>query len=46
MIQTDTELIAAVTERDLKVFEDEYDDKETADAVRKLKIGESYDADS
>lgn len=45
LINTETEIISAITERDLDSFKDDFDDEETGPAVKKLKIGESYDAD-
>ena len=45
LINTEGETITAVTEKELDSFKDDFDDDETAQAVKKLKIGESYDAD-
>lgn len=45
LINTESEIITAVTEKELDSFKDDFDDDETAQAVKKLKIGESYDAD-
>ena len=45
LINTEGEMITAVTEKDLDSFKDDFDDEETGPAVKKLKIGESYDAD-
>jgi acyl-ACP thioesterase len=45
LINTETEIISAITEKDLDSFKDDFDDEETGPAVKKLKIGESYDAD-
>lgn len=45
LINTEGEMISAITENDLDSFEDDFNDKETAQEVKKLKIGESYDAD-
>ena len=45
LINTETETIAAVTKKDLDSFAADFDDEETGPAVKKLKIGESYDAD-
>ena len=45
LINTETETIFAVTEKDLDSFKDDFDDDITGPEVKKLKIGESYDAD-
>lgn len=45
LINTEGEMITAVTEKELDSFKDDFDDDETAQVVKKLKIGESYDAD-
>lgn len=45
LINTEGEMITAVTEKELDSFKDDFDDDKTAQAVKKLKIGESYDAD-
>lgn len=45
LINTETETISAVTEKDLDLFKDDFDDDVTGPEVKKLKIGESYDAD-
>lgn len=45
LINTEGEIITAVTEKELDSFKDDFDDDEIAQAVKKLKIGESYDAD-
>lgn len=45
LINTEGEIITAVTEKELDSFKDDFDDDKTAQAVKKLKIGESYDAD-
>lgn len=45
LINTEGEMITAITEKDLDSFKDDFDDEETGPAVKKLKIGESYDAD-
>ena len=45
LINTEGEMISAITENDLDSFEDDFGDDETAQEVKKLKIGESYDAD-
>jgi len=45
LINTEGETISAITKKDLDSFKDDFDDEETGPAVKKLKIGESYDAD-
>ena len=45
LINTETETISAVTENDLDSFKDDFDDDVTGSKVKKLKIGDSYDAD-
>ena len=45
LINTETEIICAITEKDLDSFAVDFDDEDTGPAVKKLKIGESYDAD-
>ena len=45
LINTETEMIIAITEKDLDSFKDDFDDEETGPAVKKLKVGESFDAD-
>ena len=40
LINTESEIITAVTEKELDSFKDDFDDDETAQAVKKLKIGE------
>lgn len=45
LINPETETIIAITEKDLDSFKDDFDDDTTGEAVKKLKIGESYDAD-
>lgn len=45
LINTEGEMITAITEKDLDSFKDDFDDEETGLAIKKLKIGESYDAD-
>lgn len=45
LINTETETISAVTENDLNSFEDDFGDDVTGPEVKKLKIGDSYDAD-
>lgn len=45
LINTEGEMISAVTEKDLDSFTKDFDDEETGPAVKKLKIGETYDAD-
>ena len=45
LINTEGEMISAVTEKDLDSFKKDFDDEETGPAVKKLKLGESYDAD-
>ena len=45
LINTETEMISAVTEKDVDSFKDDFDDNEIGPALKKLKIGESYDAD-
>jgi len=45
LINTEAETISAVTEKDLDSFKDDFDDDVTGPEVKKLKIGDSYDAD-
>lgn len=45
LINTDAETISAVTEKDLDSFKDDFDDDVTGPEVKKLKVGDSYDAD-
>lgn len=45
LINTETEIISAITEKDLDSFADDFDDDVTGPEVKKLKIGQSYDAD-
>lgn len=45
LINTETETISAVTEKDLDSFKDDFGDDVTGPKVKKLKIGESFDAD-
>ena len=41
----DVESLSDKYKKELDSFKDDFDDDETAQAVKKLKIGESYDAD-
>ena len=45
LINTETETISAITENDLDSFKYDFDDDVTGPKVKKLKIGDSYDAD-
>ena len=45
LINTEGEVISAVTENDIDSWKEDFDDEETGLAIKKLKIGESYDAD-
>ena len=46
LINTEGEIISAVTAKDLNSFIDDFDaDPEDIAKIKKLKIGESYDAD-
>lgn len=45
LINTEGEVISAVTENDIDSWKEDFDDEETGPAIKKLKIGESYDAD-
>lgn len=46
IINTETESISAVTERDLKQWTEDYEGDDTGEkAVKALKVGESYDSD-
>lgn len=46
LINTETESISAVTERDLKQWTEDYEGFDEGEkAVKALKVGESYDSD-
>lgn len=45
MINTETEVVAAVTENDVDGFGEDFGDDALAKALKGLKVGETYDAD-
>lgn len=46
LINTETETISAITEKDLKSFTEDYgDDGYVENGCKKLKIGDSFDSD-